>query len=119
MITGWPPLAPAANEAVALPKTLRVPIKRGERRTEAQLREHYLVERELADRLRHAGRNERRALYPLVYDELFRRVPHHPMNRPKLNARAPGVERDVAFLRPFLEPNDVFLEIGAGDCALA
>jgi SAM-dependent methyltransferase len=113
-----PLFTPPANDAVAVPK-LQVPIKPGERRSEAQLREHYLVERELADRLRRAGRDERRALYPLLYDELFRRVPNHPMNRPKLYGRARGVERDVAFLRRLLRPTDVFLEIGAGDCALS
>jgi hypothetical protein len=47
-------------------------------RTRAQLREHYEVERELADALRRAGPHERRSLYATLYDELFRRVPHHP-----------------------------------------
>jgi SAM-dependent methyltransferase len=114
-------LPPAANDedGVALPKALRVPIARGERRGEAQLREHYLIERELAERLRRAGREERRRLYPLVYDELYRRVPHHPMNRPSQQARARGVEHDLAFLSRFLRPSSVLMEIGAGDCALS
>jgi SAM-dependent methyltransferase len=95
-----------------------MPIRRDEPRNEAQLREHYLIERELSDRLRHAGAEERRGLYPLVYDELFRRVPHHPQNRPG-DGRARGVEQDLKFLRRFLKPGAVFLEIGAGDCALS
>ena len=47
-------------------------------RTPEQLRHHYEVERELADRLRSASREERKQLYAGVYDELFRRVPDHP-----------------------------------------
>lgn len=119
MTAALPSVSPAANDDVALPKTLRVPIRRGEVRSEAQLREHYLIERELADRLRRAGAAERRSLYPLVYDELYRRVPSHPMNRPNQHGRARGVGQDLAFLRRFLRPGCVFMEIGAGDCALA
>ena len=43
-------------------------------RTTERIRAHYEVERELADRLRNAPREERRALYSLVYDELFRTI---------------------------------------------
>jgi SAM-dependent methyltransferase len=113
------PIPPSANDSFALPKTLRVPILRGELRSEAQLREHELIERELADRLRSAAPAERRALYPLVYDELYRRVPDHPMNRPAQHDRTGGIEQDLAFLRRFLRPTSVFMEIGAGDCALS
>jgi SAM-dependent methyltransferase len=110
---------PAANDSVAQRKPLRIAIASCERRTEAQLREHYLIEHELAERLRSAGREERRTLYATVYDELYRRVPHHPMNRPSQHGRALGVERDIALLRRFLRPSSVFMEIGAGDCALS
>lgn len=119
MTAVYTPLPSAANDGVALPKALRLPIARGETRTEAQLREHYLIERELADLLRCAGREQRRRLYAVVYDELYRRVPHHPMNRPSQHGRAAGVARDVAFLRRFLRSSSVFMEIGAGDCALS
>jgi SAM-dependent methyltransferase len=99
---------------------LRIPLARGETRSEAQLREHYEIERELADRLRSATRAERRRLYPIVYDELFRRVPHHPMLcRCDASSRDKGMAVDLAFLRPFLRPHTVFMEIGAGDCALS
>jgi SAM-dependent methyltransferase len=111
------PISPRAADAhAALP--LRMPIRGDEPRSEAQLREHYLIERELADRLRDAEPQARRGLYPQVYDELFRRVPHHPQNRPG-DGRARGVEQDLQFLRRFLKPGTVFMEIGAGDCALS
>ncbi len=93
-------------------------------RTEPQLRQHYLIERELADRLRRAGRAERPQLYRSVYDELFRRVPAHPQ---LLAARDPrhaerrqrSVECELRFLRPYLDAHRSFMEIGAGDCALS
>ncbi len=88
------------------------------------LRHHYTVERELAERLRNAPASERVRLYTEVYDELMRRVPQHP----QLLARsAPGwrerrersVEMQLAMLARFVTPASVFLEVGAGDCALS
>lgn len=91
-----------------------------EPRTFERLRAHYLVERELAARLRAATREERRTLYASVYDELFRRVPDHP----QLAAKAGAGGRDetayaLRLLKPYLRPDATFLEIGAGDCALS
>jgi SAM-dependent methyltransferase len=95
-----------------------------EARTPSQVREHYLIERELAERLRGAPKAARPALYREVYDELYCRVPHHPqllaLRDPRTAARrARSVEHQLAFLRRFLPPGKRFLEIGAGDCALA
>jgi SAM-dependent methyltransferase len=85
---------------------------------------HYRIERELAGRLRHASRGERRALYTAVYEELFQRVPGHPQLRARdefasLARRHREVERQAAFLQPFLGRGEVFMEVGAGDCALS
>jgi SAM-dependent methyltransferase len=93
-------------------------------RSAEQVREHYLIERELAEQLRRASRAERPRLYREVYDELFRRVPSHPQ---LLAARDPrhaerrsrSVERELRFLRPYLGARRAFMEIGAGDCALS
>jgi len=49
-----------------------------ENRNIRQLREHYEIERELANRLRNASKEERVRLYASSYDELFLRVAHHP-----------------------------------------
>ncbi len=88
-------------------------------RTAEQLRQHYEIEKELANRLRHAGRPERAALYAQVYDELFRRVPHHPQWTKRDPAiREEQIEGQVRLLERYLTPATVFLEIGAGDCAL-
>ena len=95
-----------------------------ETRTAAQVLEHYLIERELAERLRRAPRAERPRLYREVYDELFRRVPHHPQLRAAQEPETAGrrrrsVEQQLRFLRRYLAPGKTFMEIGAGDCALA
>jgi SAM-dependent methyltransferase len=99
---------------------IRRPMK-GERRTEGQLRAHYLVERELADRLRNASREERRRLYASVYNELYRRVPHHPQLTQKASPETVRavVSAQVRILKSFLTPETTFLEVGSGDCALS
>jgi SAM-dependent methyltransferase len=83
--------------------------------------EHYRIEKELAQRLRRASRKERLNLYREVYEELFRRVPYHPLLTRK--ASAGERQRDIAGqlrqLQPFLHKDATFLEIGAGDCALS
>ena len=114
------PPAPSETSPSAGAAPLRSARWRGETRSEEQLREHYRVERELADRLRSAGKAERRILYSALYDELLRRVPHHPMlNAAERDERQRAVERQMAFLGAFLAPDSVFMEIGPGDCALA
>lgn len=80
---------------------------------------HYKVEIALADRLRNSSRAERKHLYSSVYEELYREVPHHP----QLVRKSQGVKRAelqelFETLRPFLNPDTVYAEIGAGDCGL-
>lgn len=105
------------------PSALFIPRKRDESRAEARLRVHYLVERELADRLRAAGSfEERQAIFATMYDELFARVPDHPRlasRRADSEYREQGVAWNLAQLRPYLRPGCTFLEVGAGDCVLA
>ena len=86
-----------------------------------QIRQHYLIEKELAARLRTATKEERRHLYTEVYDELFRRVPAHPQLALKLDERArrQTVAERLALLQRYLKPNSTYLELGPGDCSLA
>ena len=92
-------------------------------RTPERLRAHYLVERSLADRVRAAGTfDERRQIVSSMYDELFARVPDHPrlvLRDGATEERRQQVEWNLAQLRPWLTPGCTFLELGAGDCALA
>jgi SAM-dependent methyltransferase len=85
------------------------------------LRRHYEIERALAARLRDAPAQERRTLYGTVYDELFRAVPDHPQNRWKADAarREADVAEQVALACSFLPPGGVYVELGAGDEAVA
>lgn len=93
----------------------------GENRTVEQLYEQYVVEKELATRLKTATSAERGGLYTAVYEELYRRVPHHPQLRNKVSPdeQAKRIARQLSSLEPWLKPETVFLEIGAGDCALS
>lgn len=91
---------------------------RPEPRTGERLRAHYEIERELADRLRNASREERAGLYREVYDELFRRVPDHPQLT-KRGDPAARVAAQVELLTPLISTETRFLELGAGDCALS
>lgn len=94
---------------------------KGETRSWDQIREHYEIERSLASQLRNSSKEERRTLYSRVYDELYRRVPHHPRNteRDSPDKSTTRVAREYALLRRFLLPTSIFLEIGPGDCAVA
>jgi len=86
-----------------------------------QILEHYEVEKTLAARLRAASRSERRALYGELYDELFRRIPHHPqlVNRASPEARRRSARRQARFLLSLVADGASILEIGSGDCLLA
>ncbi|MDZ4286531.1 MAG: class I SAM-dependent methyltransferase [Prosthecobacter sp.] len=90
-------------------------------RTEAQLRNHYLVEKSLADRLRASSREERIELFPKLYDELFARVLDHPrlQRRESEEESRRSVAARMAILRESLTPETVFMEIAPGDCRLA
>jgi len=90
-------------------------------RTPDQLREHYEIERELASRLRQCAPHERLRLYASTYDELFRRVAHHPMLLRKKDPEATrsAIMSQLRLIRGFLRPDTHFLEIGPGDCSLS
>jgi SAM-dependent methyltransferase len=93
--------------------------EQGPVRTADELRQHYEIEKELANRLRRSRREERAAMYSQVYDELFRRVPQHPQwTKQNTSARDRQLQGQIRLLRPFLTPETVFMEVGAGDCAL-
>ncbi len=89
--------------------------------TEAQLLDFYRIERSLANRLMVAPRAERLKLYGQVYDELFSRVPYHPMLVRKRSSlqQASDVAIQMSFLRRFVRSDMSVLEIGAGDCAVS
>ncbi|MCI0455044.1 MAG: class I SAM-dependent methyltransferase [Candidatus Dadabacteria bacterium] len=100
---------------------MSIKIPTTEKRTFQQLKEHYEIEKELASRLRNACKEDRKHLYASLYDELFKRVPHHPQLRRKGDSKDSHerVALQMRFLNNFLSPETIFLEVGSGDCGLA
>ncbi|MFP6873994.1 MAG: class I SAM-dependent methyltransferase [Verrucomicrobiales bacterium] len=95
--------------------------KEKQQRTTEQLRNHFEVERELAGRLRNSSRGERPSLFPVLYDELFERVPDHPrlVRRDAPEKSSVAVAARLRLLQPHLDCGFKFLEFAAGDCRLA
>jgi SAM-dependent methyltransferase len=89
--------------------------------TDAELLQHFEIERRLASRLRDAGsKEERRRLYPEVYRQRSELIPSHPLVRQasEPEARSAEAERQAALLEPFLSEETRFCELGAGDGAV-
>ena len=91
------------------------------RQTTEELIEHYEVEKELAQKLREAGKEERKKLYSTLYDELYRRLPHHPQHTRKADRARQKRKtlKRLKLLKKFLTRETVFLELGPGDCDLS
>jgi SAM-dependent methyltransferase len=92
-----------------------------EPRSLERIKAHYEVEKELAARLRAAGRKERRVLYMQVYKELLRRVPDHPslMVKGRKEYQQKANRNNMRMVQRFLSKDIVFLEIGPGDGSFA
>lgn len=90
-------------------------------RTPEQIKEHYEIEKELANKLRNSNKEERRKLYTSLYDELYKRVPHSPKLIRKADPKAQAwvVEQRMQLLGSFLTPDLTYLEVGPGDCSLS
>lgn len=90
-------------------------------RSAEAIRHHYDTEKTLAARLRAASREERSSLYRTVYDDLFRLLPDHPQLVKKQSPEQAHrkISAQLGLLGPYLRSDAVFLELGAGDCALS
>lgn len=85
----------------------------------AQLREIYLFEKSLADKLKQTGA-DRKNLYQEVYREYYEKFPHHPFIEQDINKAAlQAVKKQLNVLSHFLGEDDVFAEIGSGTGALS
>ncbi len=83
------------------------------------LRQEYLIEKEIADRLRNSDKEQRRLLYKKLYDEFFQKVPNFAVSTRKAGSLSRGIIRQLRVLKPFLSKEEDFLEIGPGSCALS
>ena len=90
-------------------------------RTNEQVRRHFEVERDIANRLKAADREARKESFRTIYDELFALVPEHPRlvrrEDPARTKRA--IRRKLALIKPFIKATRVFLEFAPGDCRFA
>lgn len=86
-------------------------------RTQEELREHYLIEKSLAEKLRNANKADRPGLYSEVYDELFVRVPRHSqiLARDDVSYQKKRALQKMRLVRRFVDSKTVFLEVGCGD----
>ncbi|MGH8478784.1 MAG: class I SAM-dependent methyltransferase [Gammaproteobacteria bacterium] len=104
-----------------MPRSPHAPRIATKGRSAEAIRRHYDTEKTLAARLRGASREDRPSLYRTVYDDLFRSVPDHPQlvrkHSPEEARRT--ISAQLRLLGPFLRRDAVFLELGAGDCALS
>lgn len=113
-----PPQVPPITDEVAALEPLR-PLPPG--RTLEQLRNHYLVEKAIAQKLMGSTREDRKKIYATMYDELFARVPDHPRLTRRTNSGATSEENQVKLelVGRHLDPSKVFLEYAPGDCRFA
>ena len=101
--------------------TLNFKIPPTEKRSLEQLKEHYEIEKGLAARLLNSTKEDRQNLYTTLYDELYRKVPHHSQLTRKSSPENTAwiVAQRMPLLERFLSPHKTYLEIGVGDCSLA
>jgi SAM-dependent methyltransferase len=82
-----------------------------------RLHDQCAFETHIASQLREAGRTERAQLYNQVYDSYTEQFPE---SLPKDSTDAERIARyETSFLRRFLTPSTVMIEIGPGRCHLA
>jgi len=86
-----------------------------------QIKNHYLVEKAIAERLKHANRGNRKLIYATMYNDLFSQVPDHPRLTRREDERVTiKVNRfKLSLIRGFLDKSTVFVEFAPGDCRFA
>jgi SAM-dependent methyltransferase len=87
-------------------------------RSYEQVKNHYLVEKSIAERLKSANRKERVKIYQGMYQELFRRVPDHPRltRRNSSEISQWAVKNKFNLVKQHLNSSLIFLEFAPGDC---
>jgi SAM-dependent methyltransferase len=105
------------NDKHLMVQAANVKLPKGEQRSVERYLAHYEVETELAERLRRSTRADRTRYYSAIYNEMYQRVPDHPMlvNKGQPGALDAKVRRRLALFKRFVTRNSTFLEIGAGD----
>lgn len=86
-----------------------------------QVKNHYLVEKSIAEKLKKSNREERKPIYARMYEELFSRVPDHPRltRRQSTQLTSSANEHKWSIVSRFLDKSDVVIEFAPGDCRFA
>ena len=92
-----------------------------EDRTYEQIKNHYEVEKAIAERLKNSSREGRKQIYKNMYDELFGKVPDHPRlvyRDDKKNIQEASA-KTFEIIEKFVDENTIFAEFAPGDCNFA
>lgn len=89
--------------------------------TDDQIYKMYESEIKHSNRLRISDSNKRKSLYEEVYEDYYSELPFHPAFKLKEDkkARQNRLEFQICKLKPLLNKNENFVEVGAGDCSLS
>jgi len=89
--------------------------------TEDQIYQIYETEIKHSNRLRISDTKKRKLLYEKVYEDYYSELPFHPAFKVKNNFEIQKNRLDFQLnkLIPIVSKNQVFVEVGAGDCALS
>ena len=90
-------------------------------RSYEQIKNHYLLEKSFAERLKNSTREERTKILSIKYDEIFSKVPDHPRltNRQSDEYTAGAIKNKLILVRKYLDKSITFAEFGPGDCRFA
>ena len=89
-------------------------------RSPERITAHYLIERRLADTMRASTKHDREnGAYNHLYDTLLSEVYDHPRWTASHDPSDDYADRQVRMLLRELRPDDIFLDIGGGDCRIA
>jgi len=94
---------------------------RDDNRTIEQIKEHYELEKALAQKLNVSSKDERKYLYTALYNQLFEQILDHPLltRKADANASANKVDQKMRLVVKYLSSESIFLELGPGDCNLS
>lgn len=82
---------------------------------------HYLVEKDLANKLLNSSKTDRTGLYNRLYTELFQKINNHPQIKKKSDKKLSTrkVKEYLPVINNYTNKDSIFLDIGAGDCTLS
>jgi len=97
----------------------RLRVYKNEKRSDARLQEHYILETGLARRLKDATAAERATVYGEVYTALFQGLADHPQITKTDESRLRHIDQLIGLIRGFLSKDATVMEVGCGDARMS